>query len=381
MSNQGNQGPTISYALHLFLLSSLFSISIIQKEGISSKERILSKGSKKEVKCLNDKEGLRRMEEPVPGIFKIEVPLPGNPLKAVNSYLVKGEDRDLLIDVGMNRDACRRALFPALERLGVHLERLDLFITHLHADHLGLSADFLPYGATIYFNKLEGELVRGDSFWEILYRAARENGFPLKELKKAIREHPGYRYGSRGELSFTYREEGDGIQVGEHTLLCLSTPGHSPGHLCLYDKKKKILFSGDHILERITPNISGWAQENPLKDYIDSLTKMEAYEVDLILPGHRQVFYDLRARIQKLKDHHHRRNEEVLQVLEGKEQTPYQVASRMSWDLSYRSWSQFPIPQQWFATGEALSHLNYLQEKGWVTSREEEGIYLYSRLS
>lgn len=318
------------------------------------------------------------IEEPMPNIFKIEVPLPQNPLKSVNCYLVKGEERDLLIDVGMNRDTCRKALNRALHRLKVDVKQLDLFITHLHADHLGLSSDFAALGATIYFNQEEGELIHKDDFWERLYGAAEENGFPVQALKRAITEHPGYRYGSKGRLSFTYLEGGDEIEIGEYILTCIETPGHSPGHLCLYDKKKKVLFSGDHILERITPNISAWLYKNPLASYLNSLEKIESLPVHKILPGHRQIFTKCQRRIEELKGHHTRRNEEVLKVLKRGSQTPYEVASKMSWDLSYDNFSQFPIPQQWFATGEALAHLHYLEEREEVVSREEEGLSLYS---
>ena len=69
-------------------------------------------------------------------LFCIELPLPQNPLKSINAYVIKGKNRNLIIDTGMNRPECKAVLFPALNELRVDMEKTDLFITHLHADHL-----------------------------------------------------------------------------------------------------------------------------------------------------------------------------------------------------------------------------------------------------
>ena len=76
-------------------------------------------------------------------IFSIYVPLPENPLRNLNSYLVKGApgERSLLIDTGFRREECREALLTGLEELGVRLEETDICLTHLHSDHSGLAAE------------------------------------------------------------------------------------------------------------------------------------------------------------------------------------------------------------------------------------------------
>jgi hypothetical protein len=51
----------------------------------------------------------------------------------------------------------------------------------------------------------------------------------------------------------------------------------------------------------------------------------------------------------------------------------------MSWDIAYDSWEAFPVPQKWFATGEALSHLRYLAEAGRVRRLDAGGISLYEK--
>jgi len=153
----------------------------------------------------------------------------------------------------------------------------------------------------------------------------------------------------------------------------VTTPGHTIGHICLYEPDKKLLVAGDHILIDITPNIQCWSDsQNPLKLYLASLDKTAGLQIDLVLPGHRRLINNPQARIEALKLHHRRRLEEVLNILEGRSMTAFEVASRMTWDLRYESWNDFPVAQRWFATGEAISHLRYLEEEGRVR-RETEG--------
>ncbi|GAI58585.1 unnamed protein product, partial [marine sediment metagenome] len=204
-------------------------------------------------------------------------------------------------------------------------------------------------------------------WWKEDSNFARINGFPEDELQRAIKNHPGRRYGVRGRLDFHIVKEGDAINIGDYLFKCIETPGHSKGHICLYEPNKKLFVSGDHILIDITPNISLWSyEENPLNEYLISLDKVYNLDVKLVLPGHRRTFKNHKQRIQELKRHHQTRANEVLSILEKGKQNAFQVASQMSWDMSYEFWYQFPSSQKWFAFGEAIAHLKYLEEKGKV---------------
>ena len=163
---------------------------------------------------------------------------------------------------------------------------------------------------------------------------AGENGFPEGELRSLLDQHPGAKYGSDliPELKVIYY--GDVIIVGHYRFQCVATPGHTMGHTCLYEAEKKFLVAGDHILIDITPNIQCWSDgENPLKYYLESLDKTYKLEVDLVLPGHRRLIEDHRARIEELKEHHRGRLKEVLSILETNSLNAFQVASRMTWDI------------------------------------------------
>jgi len=87
------------------------------------------------------------------------------------------------------------------------------------------------------------------------------------------------------------------------------------------------------------------------------------------LPGHRRGFTDLKSRVDELTRHHEKRLDEICNILDDTPQSAYETAARMNWDIKAACWEDFPIAQQWFATGEALSHLRYLEEKGTIIKR------------
>jgi glyoxylase-like metal-dependent hydrolase (beta-lactamase superfamily II) len=316
-------------------------------------------------------------------IYLIEVPLPRSPLKALNSYLIKGQDSFLLIDTGMNHEECMDAIAISLEKLQVDLAKTDIFITHMHADHIGLTARLATPTSRIYLNRPEASRISGDAskrkeYWEKLSAFYHLNGFPEDELQKSADTHPGKLFGLKQRLDFTIVGDNDTIQIGKYSFRCIETPGHSPGHTCLYEETYKILFSGDHILFDITPNNTYWpAMENSLKQYLASLDKVYPLNVELTLPGHRSIMQNHRRRIKELKEHHLHRLTEVLSALQNGSKTAYDIAPLITWDIGFKSWEKFPAQQKWFAFGETMSHLIYLEEAGAVRKISKNGVTLF----
>jgi len=313
------------------------------------------------------------IEEILANLYRIEIPLPKNPLKALNSYVIRNTGRNLIVDTGWDQKECMDAMQAGLGALGVDLRKTDFFITHLHADHLGLLSRLATETSTIYFNQPEAERIKSVNRWNDFVDFARMNGFPEDELQAALHSHPGYKYGLKGDLPFRIVKEGDTISIGDFVFKCVETPGHTMGHMCLYESNKKIFVAGDHILNDITPNIQLWSDGwDPLKEYLASLDKVYELDIELVLPGHRSIFRNCKERIQELKDHHQKRFDEIISILEKVRKNAFQVASQMSWDVIYEAWDTFPVSQKWFATGEAIAHLKYLEGRE-RTRREMDG--------
>ncbi len=318
-------------------------------------------------------------EEIFPGLYRIKIPLPESPLKYLNSYVIKSDDKNLIIDTGFNRKECLDAMNNGLKEINVDLADCDFFITHLHADHFGLIAKLAVPTSRIYFSRPDKEIMESWEGFEPMIEYAGKNGFPENELRSALHQHPGYKYGSDWTPDMSVLGDGEIITYGNYCFECVETPGHTLGHICLYEAGKKILIAGDHILSDITPNIQCWSdKENPLEKYLASLDKVRKLDVGLVLPGHRRLFKDHRARIDELKRHHEKRAEEIIEILKKESGSAFEVASSMTWDIKFDSWNDFPVAQKWFATGEAISHLRFLEEKRLVTKeKNDSGIRKY----
>ena len=318
-------------------------------------------------------------EEILPNLFRIKIPLPESPLKYLNSYVVRNSKKNLIIDTGLNRKECLEAMQNGLQKLGVELWQSDIFITHLHADHFGLVTKLASDSSDILFSRPEKELMESWEGFGAMIACARKNGFPENELKAALDKHPGAKYGSDWIPELKVLDDGDKISVGDYHFKCVATPGHTMGHICLYEATKKILIAGDHILIDITPNIQCWSDsQNPLKHYLSSLDKIYKMEIDKVLPGHRRLIDDHRARISELKEHHQRRLKEILEILNKHPMHAFQIASRMTWDINAETWDHFPVAQKWFATGEAIAHLRYLEDEEKVTRENKDRLILFS---
>jgi glyoxylase-like metal-dependent hydrolase (beta-lactamase superfamily II) len=323
------------------------------------------------------------VEEILPRLHRVVVPLTGNPLREINSYVLTSNDRNLIIDTGMNRPDCREVLEAGLDAIGVDLERTDFIATHLHADHEALISALLRSGSRAFMGAPDAVLMKaGFAHWlkdNPLADYAARSGFPAGELRASLQNHPGNKFGPPAAVDYVPLHGGETFEVGEYRLEIVPTPGHTNGHISVYEPKKKILFSGDHVLGDITPNIQAWTDDHdPLAVYLASLEKVDALDVDLCLPGHRSLIDDFGKRIAELVEHHRERANEVISILTGARRTAYQTASEMSWDIVASSWDAFPLMQRWFATGEAIAHLRYIEGKGLIRRELVDGQILYS---
>jgi len=312
-------------------------------------------------------------------IFCIKIPLPDTPLKSLNSVVFRSKERNLVIDTGLNHDDCFNAMEQGLTELGIDRNKTDFLITHFHADHFGLLHRLITPDSRIYFNRPEAELLESWEGWEPMLESARVNGFPADKLRQALENHPGFKHGSMWKPGMRIINDNDEIPAGDYTLRCIETPGHTLGHICLYEPLNRIFIAGDHVLGDITPNIQCWEEdENLLNDYLKSLDKVYDLEVNLVVPGHRTLFTDLKKRIDELKAHHMARLAEVELILSRNPCNAYKMASQMTWDIRAASWDDFPIAQKWFATGEAISHLHYLEQANRIEKHLEKDKIIYS---
>ena len=311
------------------------------------------------------------IEQIIANIYRVEIPIPGNPLGTSNSYLVKGHNRNLIIDTGLGEPESMEAMAAALRQLGIDLAATDFFITHLHPDHFGLVSALVGDTARVYLNQREMGWLdvadRPDDF--VCF--ARSHGFSDKELTMASHTFSVLATSPRSDLGFRMLKENDAIDMGDMHFLCVETPGHTRGHLCLFEPTMKIFLAGDHVLPATSPvlefmEVEGW---EPLRDYMASLDKVSGLDVERVLPGHGSPFRGHRDRVDELKTHHERKLNEILSLMKDGRKTALQLASLMNGTVRNDSWDTVPLLGKIIMVGDTVAHLSYLETNGDVRSQ------------
>jgi glyoxylase-like metal-dependent hydrolase (beta-lactamase superfamily II) len=315
--------------------------------------------------------------ELVPGLYQLTIPMPFR-LNHVHVYLVEADDGFMLIDTGVNTPEAFAGLKRQLEALGLDFHAItQIVITHFHSDHCGQAARIRDLGrAQIVMGATERVVLEGVQAGPHNEREEQflRHGLPSEQAKPYAEVLPYLK-----SLSIPFAVD-VGIGPG-HTLLAkrrrleaFMTPGHTPGHLCLFLPEEKLMFSGDHILQRITPNIGlhSFSGPDPLGDYLNSLQATLQLGATRLFPSHGPVVEDPERRIQELLQHHDQRLQGCLEALGSAPTTAYAVSLHVfGTALDYFG--------RWLALGETLSHLEHLVHQGLVSKAEEDDRVCYAR--
>lgn len=331
--------------------------------------------------------------EVVPGIYQLKLPLPvpNTQMADVNAYLIEGKKDWLLVDTGWNTRQTFAELEKQLKEIGVGFESISqIIITHFHPDHYGLAGKLKELsGARIALHQIEqgfidSRYVNMDTLLAETADQLRLHGVPddeLPRLQRASLEVRKYVSPISAEITL---HGGERIVHGSFDFEVVWTPGHSPGHICLYEPKRKVLLSGDHLLPTIFPNVGLHPQsgENPLGDYLHSLGVVERLDIDLVLPAHEYVFSSCRQRIKELYRHHDERKAAIMAVLKEGPKTAYEVSCRIPWIVNGATMffaELLPLDKR-LAVMSALAHLEPLCAEGKAQKFRRDDTLFYSAL-
>jgi glyoxylase-like metal-dependent hydrolase (beta-lactamase superfamily II) len=311
------------------------------------------------------------------GLYQLTIPLPFR-LNHVHTYLVEAEGGFILIDTGVNTAEAFAALKRKLHDMGLDFGDIgQVVVTHFHSDHCGQVAHIHDLG--------RARVVMGDAeraTWEDVQAGVddrreelfRQHGLPPEQAT----EHAGVLPYLKS-LSLPFEVD---LRIGQgHTLLAkhrrleaFVTPGHTPGHVCLFLPEEKLMFSGDHILQKITPNIGlhQYSGPDPLGDYLQSLRATLTLGATRLLPSHGPPVDHPETRIHELLRHHEQRLQGCVEALGSTPLTAYEV----SLQLFGTSLDHFG---RWMAMGETLAHLEHLVHQGRVARGDEGGQLRYRR--
>jgi glyoxylase-like metal-dependent hydrolase (beta-lactamase superfamily II) len=323
------------------------------------------------------------------GIFRIPVPIPfrqaGGP---VNAYVIEKEDGLLVFDPGLGTEPSQVVLAEGFARIGHRFEEVNrIILSHGHLDHFGAAAWVVEQAGheipiSIHSADSDKVLQTGECWPAMLRRNAAlfaRLGMPLSVLEATaahIDRHPDL---GRRLARVEPLVAGEQIRCKHVTLEVLHMPGHTIGLCCLYARDYKLLFSADHLLERVSPNpIIDLRRDGerssfrPLVSYFESLKRVRALAVDLVLPGHAEPFHDCLKGIDSLSGFYQRRQEKILELLRQGPRTVYELSKEL-----FLSGDGFELIMM---VSEALGNLEVLEERGEV-ERETGGKFIRFRIA
>ena len=316
-----------------------------------------------------DNKILPPVEQVRPGLWSIPVPIPNNPLRYVLVYAFELDGGGVaLVDAGWNTDEAWTTLGDGLAMAGGSISDVRaVLVTHIHPDHYGLAGRIRETsGAWIGLHPddaimLESRYGDTDQLLENMTRLLVDSGVPADKLPDLTMASMRLKAMVTMATPDVYFEDGKSIELPGWNLRTIWTPGHSPGHTCFYSEDRRLLLSGDHVLPRITPNISVHTQQpsNPLGDFLASLLKVQNLGAEEVLPGHEYRFSDLAGRLDELIQHHADRLDEIERVLRDHPgATAWDITLRLHWS---RPWDQIESFMQRQANGETLAHCVLLE--------------------
>ncbi|WP_086722620.1 MBL fold metallo-hydrolase [Streptomyces carpinensis] len=328
----------------------------------------------------------RRVLPPVeqvrPGLWSLPVPMPNNPLRYVLCYAFEAGPGLVLVDPGWPFEGGWEALTGNLAAIGARPHDVTgVLVTHAHLDHLGLAGQVrAESGCWVAMHPAEQHALHGQAGSRTEAKAGggdgrdwwAEAGIPPDSGADAPPSgSSGALEGLVGLEPDLLLEHGDSARIPDRDVRVLWTPGHTPGHLCFVAPDDGVVLTGDHLLPRITPNISSYAYDtlDPLGDYLDSLDLLPQHDAFEALPGHEYRFRGIAARAAAVSAHHARRLAEIQrQVVSADGATTWEIAARITWSRDWAEYSGFMLLS---AVGETQSHLQYLEARGLV--RREGG--------
>jgi glyoxylase-like metal-dependent hydrolase (beta-lactamase superfamily II) len=315
------------------------------------------------------------------GIHRISMPIPfleaGGP---VNAYAV--EDRDgglLLFDAGLGSEESAAALEAGLARAGRSPADVSrVIVSHGHVDHYGGAMALLgkagrPVPVHAHPRDIP-KMAEGYPRWKDQLPAYgaffARMGVPVEVMGEAARQVSEGFTKARRIARVEPIDLAQPLRLRHVTLEPMHMPGHTPGLVCLYDREHRLFLSDDHLLEHVSPNplielgpggSEGW---RPLVAYLESVARLRALDVDLVLPGHATPFGDHRAVIDRLLAFYGKRQARIRDELAGGPLT--------GWEVSTRLFPRAPAAAMFLTMSESLANLEVLEERGEV-AREPDG--------
>ncbi len=311
------------------------------------------------------------------------------PLRTINTYLLRDGQDAYLVDTGWPDHLSRSVMGVAPQEDGwdkllelmreadVKVEQLTgILLTHSHMDHAAYVPRLQELCAApvlLLDKELEEnhQMSRRDAGrYQIMMHWFGRNGVPSEIAERMIRKsivQPPV-----PEQNMQLLHDGQMIRVGRMQWEVIWTPGHTLGHICLLERERGIMITGDHLLPHETPIIMTTPimydlHPNPLGSYDWSLHRMQGLPVQLGLPGHGRTMPDFQEIVLRQLSHHDTRYDDALASLYAHDdEDAFTICCAIPWAGRHLCFTQLRTTDQLFAFSETIAHLRALEGQGLV---------------
>ena len=321
-----------------------------------------------------------------PDIYRLRLPLPFA-LDHVNCYLIRGDSGWTLLDTGLHTPEGWQSWLAAFAELGIEPGDVEqIVLTHVHPDHYGMAGTLRAWtgnSAPVRMSAATAEAAAviwrspAEDWLDETSAYLRRNGLEASFLESVLQSMRGMRAAVRPhpEQVETFAP-GDAVRLGNRRMQAIAAQGHADDQTVFYDPADRLIFCGDQVLQRITPNVGTWptTPAGPLGRFLTDLGRLRELDVRLALPGHRQEITDFSGRIDELLAHHAKRLVTIREAIPAAGATTLEITQQVF------PVEKFNTHEVRFAVAETLAHLEHLIETG-ETSRDETdtGVWMFRR--
>ncbi|MCC6488355.1 MAG: MBL fold metallo-hydrolase [Candidatus Hydrogenedentes bacterium] len=314
---------------------------------------------------------------PHPEIVPISLPTPF-PIGPVNAFLLRGEAL-VLVDTGPGTDAAYEVMARTFREQQVAISDVEaILVTHGHVDHVGLLGRLVEEsGAKVYAHPYALISAARQEAWEkrfrgFIYDALQRFGAPppiLEATRKARDEVKSMASQVTADHILHHGDKALGFDVHH-------VPGHSASDTLLYDPARRLAFTGDHVLRRVTPSPllrpsrETGERVRSLPEYVNSLRHTYDLDIQMCYPGHGEPFSGHREIIENAFTRLEKRTGKVRALLSENPMTPYEVCMSL--------FPQIDEANTYVGIAVALGHLDVLEDRGEVVAQSRGSVVYYS---
>ncbi len=316
-------------------------------------------------------------------IHRVRLPVPFF-VNHVYVHLIESPDNSslILIDCGPATDDAFITLKNYIQSIGYSMDNLETcIVTHGHYEHYGLlerikqnyKVKILAHPAMLNFASIDF-----NEILSLIYELFITNGMPKVSVDKFLNLYQGIIKENPIPLIDEVIYNGDYVSNIPEKLQIIWAPGHAEDHLCIYNENTKVMFTGDHVISKVTPQIGLTyiiQSENPLKVYQQSLQELLNYDIEVSYPGHNNPIENTHERIIEILKHHKSRENWILKTLDSKKLTAFEIGSKIFGEI------RSTIGHSIISCTETIAHLKSLKADGKVNDILKDGIYFYEKVS